>query len=167
MEPSFVQDGSIEPLRLRAEDREDLAVISACLQDAVTRQSDMSYRPLEHRFAVVFNRYRWEREVTDQGDKSEDGKRPQRIRSGVHFDGCLGVKSRGLDGVAVDEVLSLLAVECEPLEDGAAEVVLVFAGGAAIRMYLECLDCQLSDLTEPWEARGRPDHTLDEPAGDT
>ena len=172
MEPSFVQDASIEPLRLRAEDHQDLGVISACLQDAITQQSDMSYRPNEHRFAAVFNRFRWEREAAqnagdeDVGDR-ELRQRHQRIRSGLHFDGCLAVKSRGLDGVPADEALSLLAIECEPMEDGAAEVVLVFAGGGAIKMYLECVDCQLSDLTGPWEARGRPDHPLDEPASDT
>ena len=167
MEPTFVQDDSIEPLRLTAEDIEDLAVISACLQDAVTRQSDMSYRPREHRFAVVFNRYRWERETVTESDDAKPRQRHQRIRTGVHFDGCLGVKTKGLDGVASDEVLSLLAIECESQAEGVAEVQLVFAGGATIRMYLECIDCHLSDLSEPWEARGRPDHPLDEAGGGT
>ena len=166
MEPSFVQDKSVKPLRLRAEDPNDLGVISACLQDAITRQSDMSYRPNEHRFAAVFNRFRWERETATAEPKKADLS-PQRIRTGVHFDGCLAVLSKGLDGVPADEPLSLLAIECEPLEEGAAEVVLIFAGGGAIKMYLECIDCHLSDLTEPWAARGRPDHPLDDPADDT
>ena len=167
MEPPFVQDDSIDPLRLRAEDDEDLGVISACLQDAVTRQSDMSYRPREHRFAIVFNRYRWEREAVTEDDIAKARGDHQRIRTGVHFDGCLGVKTKGLDGIAADEILSLLAIECELLVDGAAEVDLVFAGGATIKMFLECIDCHLQDLSEPWEARGRPDHPLDAAGGDT
>jgi len=170
MEPSFIQDDSVALLRLHAEDIQDLMVISACLQDAVTRQRDMTYRPREHRFAVVFNRFRWEREATTY---DEDGRqrglrrRSQRIRTGVHFDGCLAVKSRGLEGDGGSEVLSLLAIEYEPVNDGATEIVLRFAGEAAIHMHLECIDCQLRDITEPWEARTRPDHQLDDPAGDT
>ena len=167
MEPTFVQDDSVGPLRLRAEDANDLSIISACLQDAITRQSDMSYRPNEHRFAVVFNRFRWERETTADSQPKQVRTNHQRIRTGVHFDGCLAVSSKGLDGVPADEPLSLLAVECEPLDDGAAEIVLIFAGGGAIKMHLECIDCHLSDLTEPWAARARPDHPLDDPAGDT
>ncbi len=171
MEPSFVQDGSVPPLRLRAEDPSDLEMISACLQDAITRPCDMTYRSPERRFALVFNRFRWEREASGSGSAGKADAtvraRHQRIRTGVHFDGCLAVKSRGLDGVADDQALSLLAIECEPLDDGAAKIVLRFAGDAAIQMYLECIDCRLRDMTEPWEARARPDHLLDEPAGDT
>ncbi len=167
MEPSFIPDDSTAPLHLRAEDVPDLMVISACLQDAVTRQRDMTYRPRERRFAVVFNRFRWEREAAindEEGGQEGLRGRSQRIRTGVHFDGCLAVKSKGLEDGG--EVLPLLAIECEPVNDGAAEIVLRFAGGAAIRMHLECIDCQLRDMTEPWEARTRPDHQLDELAGD-
>ena len=170
MEPSFVQDDSVALLRLHAEDIQDLMVISACLQDAVTRQRDMTYRPREHRFAVVFNRFRWEREAAtndEDGGQGDMRGRSQRIRTGVHFDGCLAVKSKGLDGGGGGQVLSLLAIEYEPVNDGAAEIVLNFAGEAAIRMHLECIDCHLRDMTEPWEARTRPDHQLDDPAGDT
>ena len=168
MEPYFQSDDSIAPLRLRAEDVQDLMVISACLQDAVTRQRDMTYRPREQRFAVVFNRFRWEREAaTNDADSVQESfrKRSQRIRTGVHFDGCLAVKSKGLD--RSDEVLSLLAIEYEPVNDGAAEIILRFAGEAAIRLHLECIDCQLRDMNEPWEARMRPNHQLDDPTGDT
>jgi len=167
MAPSFIQDDPIEPLRLRAEDVGDLGVISACLQDAVTRQSDMSYRPREHRFAIVLNRYRWEREAVTEDENNKAHGDHQRIRTGVHFDGCLGVKTKGLDGIAGDEILLLLPIECELLADGTAEVDLVFTGGATIKMFLECIDCQLRDLSEPWEAQGRPDHPLDAAGGDT
>ena len=168
MERSFVEDGPPARLRLRAEDARDLEVISACLQDAVTRRRDMAYRRREHRFAAIFNRFRWEREAGGGRGGAGPGPSPphQRVRTGVHFDGCLAVRSRGLDGMGADAVLSLLAIDCRPGDDGAAEVVLEFAGGAAILMHLECIDCRLRDMTEPWEARARPDHRLDDPAGD-
>lgn len=166
MEPSFVEDGPPPRLRLRAEDARDLAVISACLQDAVTRRRDMAYRRREHRFAAIFNRFRWEREAGGGGAGPGSPPRYQRVRTGVHFDGCLDVRSRGLDRMGADTVLSLLAIDCRPGDDGAADVVLEFAGGAAILMHLECIDCRLQDMTEPWEARARPNHRLDDPAGD-
>ncbi len=35
---------------------------------------------------------------------------------------------------------------------------LVFSGGAAIRLELECIEVRLKDLGPVWEADGRPDH---------
>src|SRR5207237_2284427 len=48
------------PLKLRAEDAEDLAVISACLQDALVTVRDLAYVPQERSFLLVANRFRWE-----------------------------------------------------------------------------------------------------------
>ena len=47
-------------LRLRAEDSDDLAVISACLQDSLVPVRDLAYLPDEGRFMLVANRFRWE-----------------------------------------------------------------------------------------------------------
>ena len=48
-------------LRLAAIDEEDLAVISAYVQDAVLKVGDMVYLPKEHRFALAMNRFTWEK----------------------------------------------------------------------------------------------------------
>jgi hypothetical protein len=37
-------------------------------------------------------------------------------------------------------------------------IELQLAGGGTIRLTVECIDAELSDLTGPWEARGRPIH---------
>jgi hypothetical protein len=37
-------------------------------------------------------------------------------------------------------------------------VELVLAGGGAIRLTVECIDAELVDMTQPWAARGTPDH---------
>ena len=47
-------------LRLRAEDDEDLAVISACLQDALVSVRDLAYDRDARTFVLVANRFRWE-----------------------------------------------------------------------------------------------------------
>ncbi|MDE2181419.1 MAG: DUF2948 family protein [Alphaproteobacteria bacterium] len=135
---------------LAAQDAEDLQVISARLQDAVARIGDLVYLPKRRRFAGVFNRFKW-----------EDGKRGDlRVRSGLHFDGVLSVKSRNLKRGAPDAIISLLTITFTPkaADDPAGSVELVFAGGGAIQIEVECLDAGLADVSSDWAARGRPVH---------
>ena len=47
-------------LKLRASDEEDLAVVSAILQDSVIAMYEMTFLKEECRFAFVANRFRWE-----------------------------------------------------------------------------------------------------------
>ena len=44
------------PLQLLAEDADDLAVISAALQDAVAKVGDISYEARSRRLTIAFNR---------------------------------------------------------------------------------------------------------------
>ena len=135
---------------LAAQDGEDLQVISARLQDAVARLGDLVYLPKSRRFAALFNRFRW-----------ESGERLNlRVRSGLHFDGVLSVKSRNLKRGAPDAVVSLLAIRFTPKDEGdpAGTVELVFAGGGSMMLEVECLDAGLADVSGEWAARGRPSH---------
>ncbi|MCW5752717.1 MAG: DUF2948 family protein [Alphaproteobacteria bacterium] len=140
-------------LRLRAEDADDLAVISACLQDAVTSRAQMRWQQKERRFAMLVNRYRWER----QGG--------ERIRAGLHFDGVEKVVTRDLDGVGPDQVLSLLAIASSGREEGRARITLVFAGGPLVRLEAECIDASLNDIGEGWMTPRHPDHGEDPTSG--
>ena len=139
-------------LVLAAEDAEDLQIISARLQDAVAKLGDLVYLPKKHRFAGLFNRFKW-----------ENGKRENlRVRAGLHFDGVLAVKSQNLKRGAPDGVISLLAIKFTPnaADDPAGTVELVFADGGAIMLDVECLDAALSDVSGEWAALGRPAHDL-------
>ncbi len=153
-----------KPLKLSAEDAQDLTVISACLQDAITRRSAISYQKPQRRFAAVFNRYRWEGAPPDSAGAAPQrtgvvphGTEGARIRTGVHFEGVLNVQSKGLPE-DTDTPIELLAMRSEPGVEGAATIVLEFAGGAAIRLEVECIDCYLSDLGRSWQALRRPTH---------
>jgi len=57
-------------------------------------------------------------------------------------------------------VLSLLAIRFTPAgpEDPSGTIDLVFAGGAEIRLDVECVDAGLTDVSGEWAALGRPDH---------
>ena len=138
-------------LTLAAEDAADLEIISARLQDAVAQMKDLVYLPKKRRFAALFNRFLWE---------SDEKRGDLRVRSGLHFEGVLSVKSHKLKRGAPDAVVSLLTIGFAPKgsEDPGGTIELVFAGGGAIRLDVECIDAGLRDLTGPWAALGRPDH---------
>ena len=135
-------------LRLAAGDAEDLQILSARLQDAVLKLKDVSWRPKKRRFAAVVNRLVWE----------EGGR--TRVRAGLHFDSVLKVQSHKVKLGAEEAVIDLLAVSFTPGggEDPGGAVELVLAGGGAIRLTVECIEAELADLTQPWAARGTPDH---------
>src|SRR6187551_337055 len=98
-------------LRLRAEDVEDLAVISACLQDALVSVRDLAYDPAARSFVFVANRFRWE--------GGDDGAPFERTLCGISFDEVDGVVYRGFQRSEEDRILSLLAIQAIPGPGGA------------------------------------------------
>ncbi|MDP1630467.1 MAG: DUF2948 family protein [Caulobacter sp.] len=136
-----------EALRLLAEDAEDLAIISAALQDALVRIGDIAFDGPSRRLTVACNRYRWE------GDA-----RKERVRSGLQLGGVMSVQSRNLRRDAKAAVIELLAVTFEPGEAPGGAVVFTFAGGGDLRAEVECLDLVLADVSPPWTARRAPAH---------
>lgn len=138
-------------LHLTALDTEDLAIVSAQMQDAVLLAGDMRYDPKRKQFVIIANRFAWDDPVT-----------PQRRRTGLHFDRVLAVKTLNMSHLEKDEVLSLLSVTFAELDAPAGEVLLSFAEGATIRLTVECLECQMSDLGPAWAAVAVPSHPLDE-----
>lgn len=138
-------DTPAPPLRLLAEDADDLSVISAALQDAVARIGDIAYEKASRRLTVAFNRYRWE-----QGG--------ERVRCGLQVGSVLDVKARRLRRGARDAVVNLLTVTFEPGEAPGGAIVLTFAGGGDLRAEVECIDAVLADLTAPWPTPRTPAH---------
>lgn len=135
-------------LTLAAQDDDDLQVISARLQDAVTRVGDLIFLPKARRFAAVFNRYRWE-----AGDDS-------RVRAGLSFESVTAAAARNIRREDPEAVLCLLAIRFHRQEGEApaGAIELVFAGGGSMRLEVECIDATLSDRGEPYPARARPNH---------
>ena len=144
------------PLRLRAEDQEDLAVISACLQDALVSVADLAYDPAAHNFVLIANRFRWECRSSVEGG---GGGEFERILCGLSFEGVESVAYRGFRRTEHDRILALLAIG--PDETGTA-IDLAFAGGVTIRLNATEIRCRLRDVGEPWPTNWQPDHPLDE-----
>lgn len=142
-----------QPLRLAAEDAEDLKAISALLQDAVLTVADMAYLKKTRRFAMVLNRYRWE--ADGQGRAAKTGTR---VRSGLHIENVLKAEAQGIAQDKPATILSLLALTFQPGEDGQGTLTLTFSAGKALRLHVEALDATLTDLTDAWAAKARPGH---------
>ena len=139
------------PLRLLAEDAEDIQIISAALQDAVARVGDILYEPAARRLTIVFNRFLWER---------QDNPAVGRVRSALQFGSVLSVKARRIRRDPKDAVVELLALDFQPGEAPSGSVLLSFAGGADLVAEVECLDAVLADVSQPWPTRRSPRHEL-------
>lgn len=136
------------PLRLIAEDAEDLKTIAATLQDAVGRIGDIRYEPAGRQLTLALNRFRWE----------AGAQRGQRVRTALQLGGVLSVKARNLRQGAPNAVLALLDVEFYAGEAPGGTVAFVFAGGGDLRCEVECIDAVLVDLSDAWPARRKPEH---------
>jgi len=148
------------PLKLIALDEEDLEVVSSHLQDAVVRVGEMAYVPSRKRFAAVVNRFNWEKALA-----GEEAQANERRRTALRFDRVLGAQLKQLKPSATDRVLSLLAVHFEPKDHPGGFITLTFSGGASIRLQVECIEAELTDLGPAWRTRSRPQHPGEEPGG--
>jgi len=137
-------------LKLIALDEEDLAVVSAHLQDAVVKRCDMGFLPSVQRFALLLNRFDWDQQVV--------AHEKVRRRSGLHFERVLSAKCRGLDTAQRDGVLNLLAVTFVATQAPSGFVLLTFSGGAEVRLDVECIEASLRDLGPAWGCAHAPRH---------
>jgi len=141
-------------LRLRAQDLEDLTVIGTMVQDALAPAGDMRLLKDTRQFVIVLNRFQWEK-AGETGPYS-------RTLCGLRFDGVQRVQFRGIDWHDPDKVMSFLAIAYSEEPDQAFEsVVIHFAGGAAVRILVDSLQCALDDLGEPWPTQWKPEHEPD------
>ena len=144
----------MQPLKLVALDQDDIAVISTHLQDAVVKVSDIIWLPTEKRLVLGLNRFDWEACGCDDPCY-------KRRRTALRFERVNALRCRNVDPAAKDIVLNLLAVEYDETDAPAGRVTLIFSGGAALRLEVECLECELADLGPTWDARARPVHAID------
>lgn len=138
-------------LRLRAVDKDDLAVLAAAIQDAAFVMGDIAYDPKARRFTAQLNRFRWEK-VRKRGPF-------ERVRSVLAVETVLGVQSRNVRLGAADAAGVILDARFEAgAEEPSGAIVVSLGGGGDIRLQVECIDATLTDLGAPWPTSHRPDH---------
>jgi len=126
-------------LKLIALDADDLAVISAHVQDARVQTADIIWRQSEKRLVVGMSRLDWQQTVSGETT-------PRRLVAALRFDRVLACKSRDIDLEAPETALELVGIEFHPGEPPGGSAVLMFSQGGALRLDVECLECELSDL---------------------
>ena len=126
-------------LKLIALDEDDLAVISAHVQDARVQISDIIWRQAEKRLVVGMSRLDWDQTLS--GETS-----PRRFVAALRFDRVLACKARNIDLAAPEAMLDLIGIEFHPKEPPSGCAQLLFAEGKLVRLEVECLECELTDL---------------------
>lgn len=147
-------------LKLLALDAEDLSVLSAHLQDAVVSVGDMAYLKSERRFALLANRFDWEKAVASPASAATFERR----RTGLRFERVEAAQLSAIDLKNAKLALSLLDLVFEETDPPAGFVTLRFSGGAAIRLRVECIEAELKDLGAAWTTKSMPKHAGGEPS---
>jgi hypothetical protein len=137
----------VPPLRLLAQEPDDLEVISAAMQDAVAKVGDIRFEAKARRLTIAFNRFRWE-----TGEKA-------RVRSALQLGGVLQVQTRKIRRNPKDAVVEVLAMTFDPGEAPGGVVTISCAGGGDLRAVVECVDAVLADVSEPWPTPRSPAHS--------
>jgi hypothetical protein len=160
MSDAKFQDGAAggrdAPLRLMAQDADDVPALSALIQDAVFTGSDVTYVPARRRFAVILTRLRWEDSMAAQR-----GARPfERVRSLLVIENITALRRAGFDPKDSAAVQSLLAITYAARDELGGTLTLTLSGGGAIAMDVETIDMTLRDVTRPHRAitQTLPDH---------
>ena len=126
-------------LKLIALDADDLAVISAHVQDARVQTADIIWRQGEKRLVVGMSRLDWEQTLAGE-------TAPRRLIAALRFDRVLACKSRNLDVETPEAALELVGIEFHPGDAPSGSALLMFSQGGALRLDVECLECELTDL---------------------
>lgn len=141
----------MDQLKFLVLDEEDLQVVATHVQDAVVKVADVVWRPQEKRLVIGLNRFDWEA-------AQEPNPAFRRRRSALRFERVLSCKCREVNPAGKDAVLNLLDVEFEPTDAPAGVVTLIFSGGGALRLTVECLEAELADLGPTWTTVTCPAH---------
>jgi hypothetical protein len=123
----------------------------------VVKSGEIAWSPARKQFTMPMNRFAWERTVSKEMRREWDERR----RSVLHFDRVERVRSVGLDPEDQTAILSVLAVVFEPGETSpSGSIAIMCAGDVTIRLDVECIEAQLTDLGAAWSASMRPKHHL-------
>lgn len=91
-------------LLLRAEDADDLAPVSACVQDMVVKAGEVGWWPGQRRLLILGNRFRWRR--------VQGGEPPTWVCAALRFEHVTHVARREWPDEA-HAVLPLLAITAQ------------------------------------------------------
>jgi hypothetical protein len=131
-------------LKLRA----DIEVFASAVQDAIFQIGQTRYDAPGRSFTLRMSRY------------MHEAKSPQRIESGLRFDGVMSVQSTGVDTAKSEAYAVILGLEFETGDAPAGQFNLLLAGGGVIRLAVEAIDLTLADVGDPKPTKRIPKHDV-------
>lgn len=142
---------SPSPLKLKAEDPQDLSIISTFLQDALVPFIGMKYDPSMRQFCMLTHRFRWEENPIVQKGVSFY----ERIQSFFHVHHVTDVKTLGIkDPHNPHQTLNLLSITHKD-----NHIVLTFSGDVHVQLNVEKISAHMGDdSTVSWPTSLKPHH---------
>ena len=140
-------------LKLKADDKNDLKVFAAYLQDSITVPQDIKYLEKNKTFICVFNRFMWE--DAEKGIFRDN----KRIRSALKIDEVRSVKSKNLNPNE-KKALEFLTVNIEQDNKENININLLFSGNMTISVNVEAINATLEDFSDSWKTKTKPFHKI-------
>jgi hypothetical protein len=140
-------------LKLKAEDKNDLKVFAAYLQDSITVPQDIKYLEKNRAFICVFNRFMWE--DAEKGVFRDN----KRIRSAFKINDVKSVKSKNLNQKE-KKALEFLTINIEQDNQENININLLFSGNMTISVNVEAINATLEDFSDSWKTKIKPIHKI-------
>ena len=141
-------------LKLYAIDADDVTVMSAALEGAITSPGEISYSSKSRQLTLTASRVRWEND-------SDPEKGGSRIRSGVLITDVLSIRAKSIPQDNPTMAMELLSIQTHLKDDGHATLTLNFADDKALSLEVECINAALTDVGDPWDTEKIPSHDLE------
>jgi len=145
-----------EPLRLIAQDVQDLDIILSLLQDSLMPVVSIVHDKKNKTLSVLTNRFCWE-----VSEEKETDPIYYRVHAGLMFKNVEAIHEKNIDQSDRSRILSFLTAHIDDHSDHVF-IYLMFSDDACIRLTLNTIDCTLADIDEPWSTRARPEHLMPE-----
>jgi len=136
-------------LNLIATDIEDLAIISAAIQDAIVNIGGIHFDKSTR--ALTLRMSRFSHEAKDK---------IQRVEAGLRIDGVLGLQSQGINRENPESFAVILDLAFEALNELSGYLNIQLAGGGILRAEVEALDIILADTDNMRATKIKPSHDL-------
>ena len=150
-------------LRLLAHGEDDVAVVSALLQDAIIPGADMEFNRKTNQFILVANRFCWEIPPLD-GVTSSDGKPVHERRlCGICIRHVTAAQHHNWPDMRQDALFNLLALRYVGMAKHTGEGVVLqfeFSGGSSLRLLTDDIDITLADLDAGHPTSLQPAHDV-------
>jgi len=138
------------PLKIKAENLEDLSILSTFLQDALVPFSSITHHPKEQTLSLLTHRFRWENKPIIQNENTLY----ERIHSLLNINHVKNVSKKGFqDSFDPNQMLNLL---CITSKDN--RIILTFSDSIQLQLEVEKIMVLLGDQNISWPTSHKPDH---------